>query len=327
VAAYAGLSDESGHAAALNDRGFVHGYAGDFAAALADHQSALVNLRRLPAGVALDALAATQNNLGFAAWNLGRYEVARAHLDEALALRRHLADRHGEGVTRNNIGNVLRHQGDLEGASREYETAMELCRRSGNVLYEAIAMNNRGQVEEEGGRVERAEELFRQALALVTRIGDRIREGDNLGNLGGALLRRGQAGEAAVLLRRAVALRRDIGDRAYLVLDLSYLALADLALGQQATARAAYEEALAILDAGQEGIEQVQAVFLNGYKLFRTLGEPGRARALLMRAQGLIAARLCAMRDPAARAAFVNRLLVNREIVAACRGEDLPVPT
>ncbi len=317
VAVYEQLHDDAGRSGALNDRGFVHGYAGNYGAALADHEEALAGLRRLPAGIALDALAATENNLGFAAWNLGKYDVARAHLDEALALRRRLSDLHGEGVTRNNIGNVLRHQGDLEGAIGEYEAAISLCRRSGNVLYEAIALNNLGQIEEERDHLGRAEAMYRLALDLALSLGDRIREGDNLGNLGVCLLLRGRPRDARELLRRAVALRREIGDRAYLILDLSYLALAELALGERALAQAAAAEALATLEAGQEGTEQVQAVYLNGYKVFLAAGERDRALALLVRAGELVAARLGTSRDAGLR------LRVNREIVTCCRAEGL----
>jgi len=120
-----------------------------------------------------------------------------------------------------------------------------------------------------------------------------------------------------------VALRRAIGDRAYVVLDLSYLAVSEQALGEGAAARRAIEEALAVLDAGQEGTEQVQAVFLNGYKVYRALGEGGRARALLTRALGLLASRLGSLPGPGARAAFLDRVQVNREIVAAANAEGL----
>jgi len=60
----------------------------------------------------------------------------------------------------------------------------------------------------------------------------------------------------------------------------------------------------------------VQAVFLNGYKVWRE-AEPERARALLERAAAVVAARP------------VMRLRVNREIAEACavEGVSLTAPT
>jgi tetratricopeptide (TPR) repeat protein len=333
------LGDAVLSASARNDRGFVHGYAGAHAHAVADHEAALAALEQAhsatvaaphawngPRAALLDALAATRNNLGFVCWHLGRYDAARAHLEEALTLRRRLADLHGEGVTRNNIANVLRHRGELEAAAAEYHAAIDLCRRSGNVLYEAIALNNLGQIEEEEDCFAEAAELYRRALGLVEQLGDRIREGDNLGNLGICALRAGDHEAARDFLARSVALRRAIGDRAYLVLDLSFLARALVAGGNRDEARAAVDEALGVVAAGQEGIEQMQAVYLNAHLVFDALGEGERAHAALVRAGALARSQADSL-DSAARAAFFARVRVNREIVAHCRAAALPDPS
>jgi hypothetical protein len=58
--------------------------------------------------------------------------------------------------------------------------------------------------------------------------------------------------------------------------------------------------------------------------VYRALGDAGRARASLGRAVGLLAARLRSLPGASARAAFLDRVQVNREIVAAAEAEGLP---
>jgi len=316
IASFVQLGDRIAHAEALTDRGLAHGYAGAYTAAVADQVAALALLRRLPAnGAVVRAIAAACNNQGFALWNLGRDAEARTYLEEALALRHRLGDLHGEAVARNNLGNVFRHQGDLERARREYEQALALCRRSSSATYEAIAGNNLGQLDEEADDLASAERRYRLALQQATGLGDRIRMGDNLGNLGACLVRRGAPREAAAWLRQAVELRGAIGDRAYQIIDLSWLARAELAIGDKVAARAAIEQALAILGDGQEGTEQLQAVFLNAHRVYRELGEPAHAMSLLARAREIVETRAEARADPALQQAFRVRVRVNREII------------
>ncbi|MGN6106813.1 MAG: AAA family ATPase, partial [Kofleriaceae bacterium] len=307
VAAVERTGDRATRARARTDRGLVLGYAGEFAAALADHEAALA---LLPEGEALDVRAAAHNNLGFAAWGLGRDDAER-HLGAALALRKTLRDRHGEGVTRNNLGNVWRHRGDLERAREDYLKAIELCRAAGNAVHHAIAIHNLGQVEEEAGDLAAAERLYREALAQAVRLGDRIREGDNLGSLGVCLLSLGRTAEAVGMLRRAVGVRRALGDAAYLVRDLSFLALAELGAGEREAARAAIDEAIGALDHGLPGVERAQEVYLNAFKILRALGEHVRAESCLARARELVGA-------------SSGRLRVDREILALWQDAGAP---
>lgn len=322
VALFAALADPVSHAAALDDRALVHGYAGDHARAIADDEAALALIDPRDAEHATRAtravLAAIYNNLGFSAWNLGRSDPAREHLAAALALRLALGDVRGEGITRNNLGNVLRHGGDLAGARAAYAPALDLGRRAGDAVSEAIALNNLGHVVEEEGDLPGAERLYREALERARGVGDRIREGDNLGSLGACLLRRGEAREAAAWLREAVELRAQIADHAYRVVDLSYLAVAELALGRRAVARALADEALAAIDGGQQGIEQIQRVYLNAYRVARAL-DADDADDLLARAMGEVERGLASIADADARVAFVAQVGANREIAALWR--------
>lgn len=275
--------------AALNDRGFVYGYTGDYRRAVEDHTRALYEQSQLTESEEVHfARAATENNLGFACWSLGRYDLGRRHLGEALRLRRLIRDRHGEAVTLNNLGNVARHVGQLDEAAHHYQAAIAMARATGNALYEAIAQNNLGQIWDERGKHDDAEALYRAALATVRRLGDRIREGDNLGSLGACLLSRGDRRSACSVLEQAIAVRRAIGDRAYLVIDLSFLAVALAEERRPAEATAAIDDAVQGMAAIGEGIEQVQLVHWNLARAHRALGDAIAADQSLAQARTVL---------------------------------------
>ena len=50
----------------------------------------------------------TLNNLGIVYATLSQYEKARDYYEQSLAIRREIKDRRGEGTTLNNLGNVYR---------------------------------------------------------------------------------------------------------------------------------------------------------------------------------------------------------------------------
>lgn len=309
--------DPLAEATALNDRGLVRGYTGDFSGALADHEAALrlvVPSKDPDAGYSHGQI---ENDLGFALWNLGRHGAALAALTTALDLRRAHHDLYGEGITLNNIGNVHRSLGRTGEALAHYEDAAERCRRSKNPLYEAIALNNMGQLAVDRGELERAERLFIDALAITERIGDRIREADNRGNLGALYLRRDDPEKALTTLDRAVAMRRQLHDHAYLAVDAASLAVAFVRTGDLLAAKDTLAEVDELLRKGQQGIEQAQWVHLCAHYVHAALGDVPAAAAALEKAVAHVQREAAAIADPAARAAYLQNLAVNREIRAA----------
>ena len=326
--AAAGLCREAGdlvgEALAVNDRGLVRGYIGDFVSALGDHEAAQAILARAPDSEArTEATAQVANDLGFALWNVARHAEALASLTTALTLRTALHDVYGQGITHNNLGNVHRSCGRIDQARVAYDAALRLCRDSGNALYEAIALNNLGQLAIDAGDVAWAEARLKEALALTQRIGDRIREADNLGNLGSVYLRAKDYPRAVESLSRAVDMRRQLRDLAYLVSDLSALAVALAEVGDELTARDALAEVETAIDAGQQGIEQVQTVHLHVFEAYTRLRNPEPAMAALRRAVASVHQQADALEDPAMRHAFLNNLAVNRAILGLAEQHGL----
>lgn len=312
----ADAGDTVQQALALNDRGLVRGYVGDYQNALADHEKANTLLSGAATGTGRDeAQAQVENDLGFALWNLGRHNEALNSLLQSLYGRKALEDTYGLGITYNNVGNVHRSCGRTEQAVSNYERALELCQASGNLLYEAIALNNLGQLSFDAGRFAEAESQLQDALSLTQRIGDKIRQADNYGNLGAVYLRLNHFERAMEVLGVAVDMRRQQRDLAYLVLDLSAQAVAQASLGLKSDAHDTVAEVESALLQGQLGIEQPQAVHLHLCWTHRLLGERDAAQKQQELAEASMRALASKLNDEDA-AAFLNNVLVNREIAA-----------
>lgn len=308
-------NDALGAALALNDRGLVRGYAGDYLRALEDHEAAERSLNSVESGPLRDeAQAQISNDHGFSLWNLGRHNDALRLLEQALSLRHGLNDVYGQGTTNNNIGNVHRSCGRTEQAVKSYEAAIVMCRQSVNPLYEAIALNNLGQMAMDQGDLLVAESRLQDALSITQRVGDKIRQADNYGNLGAIYLRTGATERALEVLEKAVQMRRELRDLAYLVVDQSALAVALARHHDRAAAEDTVAEVEEALNRGQQGIEQPQAVYLNLYWAHQSLGATDDAGRALLHAQQVVRELSEKLPTEAARTAFLNNVAVNREI-------------
>jgi len=150
-------------------------------------------------------------------------------------------------------------------------------------------------------------------LSTARAIGDRIREADNLASLGLLEVTTGTAG-AVAQLTEAVALRRKLRDNAYLAFDLSALALALARAGDLRSAKEHLDECEDMLQAGQQGVEQLQRVHWHAYLVREATGETELAQGALARARAELDLQLQQLPNDEARSAMVNKIAVNRAI-------------
>jgi tetratricopeptide (TPR) repeat protein len=75
---------------------------------------------------------------------------------QALAIRRELKERKGEGATRNDVGGVIRQLGKPEEALRIYQQALEIQRGVKDRRGEGTALSNIGHVYMDLGKPEEA---------------------------------------------------------------------------------------------------------------------------------------------------------------------------
>jgi non-specific serine/threonine protein kinase len=143
----------------------------------------------------------------------GEFELATAHHEASLALRRQLGDRAGEATSLLNLGNVAFDLGDHSLAAGLYESSLALYRQVHDDNGAAMALNNLGTALREQGEFERAAALHQESLALRTSLGDRLGIAQARDNLGRVALDRGEWDTAGALLRESLMVWRELGDQ------------------------------------------------------------------------------------------------------------------
>lgn len=237
--------------------------------------------------------------LGVVYWDMGRYDDARDHQNQALAGYRQADDRWGEGSALSHLGNIFmqmgqydravdhyqrslphrRHTGDLQGESmtlanlgvarrrlgqyglaiRHQFAALALARRIGDRQGEAYTLDNLGELYEQLGRWDDAIHCQQQCLALVRELGDRYGEAWALNNLGRLNRRQGRPDLALRFHRDALVRIRELGNRRTKLEVLNDLGSAYHAAGQPERARACHTEAEQLAAQIMDRHQQAQA--------------------------------------------------------------------
>ncbi|MEW1761235.1 tetratricopeptide repeat protein [Streptomyces cyaneofuscatus] len=130
------VGDPHGVATAVENRAWIHQYAGDYLAALADHQQALDAYRALGAR---RNTAIVQRGMAVAERELGRYEDAAAHLTQALDAFMELGLDLDTAMALNGLGEVYAKAGRAEPARRHFLVALRWSRACGSLFEEARA--------------------------------------------------------------------------------------------------------------------------------------------------------------------------------------------
>jgi tetratricopeptide (TPR) repeat protein len=186
--------------------------------------------------------AATLNNLGLLADNLGRPDEAARYYEQALVIFRAVGDRADEGTALHNLGTLA----DPDEAARYYQQALAIRRAVGDRSGEAATLQNLGTLAQERGQLDEAAQHLQQALAIFREVGERAGEGAALHNLGALAQKRGQLDEAARYYQQALAIRRAVGDRPGEAATLDSLGNSAHDRGQLDEAAQYYQQALAI---------------------------------------------------------------------------------
>jgi predicted ATPase/Tfp pilus assembly protein PilF len=234
-------------AAALDGAGLLAETQGDYAAAAALHEEALVLSREFEdtAGV-----ARSLGNLGVIALDQGDNERAISLLEESLALAREANDRTLVATALNDLGSVAFVQGDLAFAESFYQESLALRRQVGSGCEIARALNNLGAVALERNDFTRARQLFTESLDLYREAGDTWGAAGALDGLGEAIRCEGDPSRATPLLQESLALFEETG-------DTKNAAVAHLNLADAARASGDLDEATAHYRAALVGSQRV----------------------------------------------------------------------
>ena len=195
-------------AKALDGAGMLARRQGDFAAARALHEEALVIQRGLGDR---RGLASSLSNLGIVAREQNDNATAKALYAESLALRRELGDQWGIGAALNNLGLVVLHDGDYPAARALYGESLKVFRDLGNRQAMASPLSNLGLVAYQQADYAGARALYQESLVIFWDLRDRWGIALSLEGLAYVALAQARPVQAARLWGGAKRLREEIG--------------------------------------------------------------------------------------------------------------------
>jgi len=104
----------------------------------------------------LERLASARYYLGFALYQLGRYEEAEAAYRQALAVARDSGDQGRVATSLNGLASALFMRGDIDGPRRCYDEALEVHTSTGNASGRSAVLGNLAELEFAQGNVDKA---------------------------------------------------------------------------------------------------------------------------------------------------------------------------
>ncbi len=153
------------------------------------------------------------NGLSIGLADSGRFEEARSHQEQALALGLELGDEVSAARSLSNLGRIAMGQGEHEEARRRYREAAEIFLRLEDHLGLAWSRNHEGDVARGQGDLTGATELYEQGLVAFTELGDAWGIGSSLADLGLVRRLQGDCREAGGLFKRALRRFADVGHK------------------------------------------------------------------------------------------------------------------
>jgi len=164
---YASVDDHTGQAHTHLDRAWVFARQGHHREALDQAEQALHGYRRVDHPGQADAL----NAVGWYHAQLGAYEPAIRHCEEALARHTAHGNRHGEANAWDSLGYAYQQLGDHVRAGACYRQAVDRLRQDGDRYNEAVTLVRLGDTQRATGAGEAASDTWRRALAILDQLG------------------------------------------------------------------------------------------------------------------------------------------------------------
>jgi DNA-binding SARP family transcriptional activator len=192
--------------------------------------------------------ARAHHGLAGAETQLGRFDEARAHLEQALDLLAEVDNHEGQAHTYRSLALIAERQGRHAEALDNSQRALEHFEIAGNRRGQASGLNAVGWCQAELGDYEAARANCTSALDLFHELGDRTGEANASDSLGYVHHQLEAYVEALACYRHALALCRELGDRKNATDILVHLGDTQDAIGDRPGARDSWLEALATLE-------------------------------------------------------------------------------
>jgi len=195
-------------------------------------------------------------------WQLGNFDQAREHLDQALVLKRDLGDHLQQGKTLNVLGLLEWDLGNFELAIERFGEASAIGQELGNRKLEGATLNNLSMIYDELGDYGTSLRQYEQVLEIYSGADFPRGEGDTLGNIGGVHLLLGHYGKAVEFYQKALQISEQLESVPAMSQDHGNLGLSYTGLGQTDMALKHFEQALMLAE--QAGMRQEQGLWLRG---------------------------------------------------------------
>lgn len=191
-------------------------------------------------------IALVHYNMGVLSLKQGNYTAAKREFEEAMA--RADGDQYVTTQALNDLGRVQDAEGHPAEALSTFQKALGICQKSGFKTCIAECQMNIGNFHLGHKEPGQATKAFLSALEIFEPLHDTYNSGISLRGLGYAARLQSDSQSAADYANRAAALSREIGDPdgEWQALGLFGLAASDA--GKQTEARAAYQQAIAIIE-------------------------------------------------------------------------------
>jgi non-specific serine/threonine protein kinase len=192
---------------------------------------------------------------GMLAFFLGEAPLARASLEESVALWRTTDDELGLGFALRMMGELRLWQGDLEGSEALIGEAVRLLRHVGASWHLGVAMNDFGLLASARGRLDAAFAFHEDSAAIMRSIPDPWGLTIPLRHLALLAARQGQYERAQACCREALIALRPLEDQWFVALTLEVTA-------NISASRGAFLEAARLLGASEKLRETIGAPLL-----------------------------------------------------------------
>jgi predicted ATPase/class 3 adenylate cyclase len=231
-------------------------------------------------------VVASLNGLSWLEVMQGDSPRAEAYASEALALGRELGDPRAAALSLNSLAFVALHRSDFARSRELFSEALELRQRAGDRRGMAYMRVNLAAVEALQGRLDLAATLVEDAATTLRELGDQMTGA--WAHLTAARIERarGEDREALARLHAAIEIWREGTNRSSLAWTLAEAAATELDVGTLEGAARSAEEALA-LARGTGSRTSLSYVLPQVALVASALGDPNRANALLREALDL----------------------------------------
>ena len=150
---------------------------------------------------------------GELAFLTGRYDAAKQHTEESLALARQIDDRAGIAKALRSLGFVFLAYREGEAARTSFESALAISRDLNDKSQLAASLNGLGEFHRSEKDWPSALPLYREAIALDRAVGDRRRLAVHLCNLAGVLVASEERATSVQVLLEVLAIAEEISSK------------------------------------------------------------------------------------------------------------------